>query len=262
MFFSVLCHRQPPPELSQRRRTLRRRPGAGHARGLRLAAGGNPRARHGGGAGLCHQLLPRPPLRPRPSQLVFQQARRHHKVRRKPAQEIPGRLPPQLSQRGLAQPLAGTDQRHPILGRTRGEDFPGRQPPHQASGVLGVSHPQGAGGLPRRRLPLRGLHQTKDDARPRQGRVHPELHLLHLAQLQARAHRVFHPTHPAGHRRLLPPKPLAKHPGHPPRPAPNRRTLRLPDARGPRSHPVTGIRNLFGVRALRKRRAAQQGGVP
>ncbi len=43
---------------------------------------------------------------------------------------------------------------------------------------------------PRRRLPLRGLHQPGADVRARQGRLQPVVHLLHLEERQAGADRV------------------------------------------------------------------------
>ena len=41
-------------------------------------------------------------------------------------------------------------------------------------------------------LPRRGVHPAQGDAPPGQGRLHPVLHLLHLAQLARRAGRVLH----------------------------------------------------------------------
>ena len=48
----------------------------------------------------------------------------------------------------------------------------------------------------RRDLPLRSVHPPQDDEGARQGRLHPVLHVLHLAQLQAGAERVFHRVDP------------------------------------------------------------------
>ncbi len=46
---------------------------------------------------------------------------------------------------------------------------------------------RGAGPAPRRDLPRRGLHPAEDDEAARQGRLHPVLLLLHLAQHQGRS---------------------------------------------------------------------------
>ena len=77
-----------------------------------------------------------------------------------------------------------------VLGRRRACDLPRRQPAHQAGAVLGMADPRGEGRAPRGDLPRRGLHPAEDDAAARQGRLHPVLHLLHLAQHEARADRV------------------------------------------------------------------------
>ena len=70
------------------------------------------------------------------------------------------------------------------------EDLPRRQPAHQAAAVLGVDDPRGAGPPSRRDLPRRGVHPAEDDEAPRQARLHPVLHLLHLAQHEAGADRL------------------------------------------------------------------------
>ena len=71
-----------------------------------------------------------------------------------------------------------------VLGRPGGAHLPGRQPAHQAGAVLGMDDPRGEGALPRRGVPVGGVHPAEDDAAAGQGRVHPVLHLLHLAQHQ------------------------------------------------------------------------------
>ncbi len=86
--------------------------------------------------------------------------------------------------RGAARPEAVDGPRRPHLPR--------RQPAHQARAVLGVDHAAGARDRPRRAVPRRGVHQAGDDVRARQGRLPPELHLLHLAQHQVGARGVPH----------------------------------------------------------------------
>ena len=60
-------------------------------------------------------------------------------------------------------------------------------------------------------VPLRGLHPPQGDARARQGRLHPVLHLLHLAQLQGRADRVSRGADALGDGRVLPRQLLRQH---------------------------------------------------
>ena len=47
--------------------------------------------------------------------------------------------------------------------------------------VLGVAHPRGSASPPRRDLPGRSVYATEADEGARQARLHPVLHLLHLA---------------------------------------------------------------------------------
>ena len=47
--------------------------------------------------------------------------------------------------------------------------------------LLAVADRQGQGGRPGRAVPGRGVHPAGDDARPRQDRLHPVVHVLHLA---------------------------------------------------------------------------------
>ena len=86
--------------------------------------------------------------------------------------------------------LVRAARRRAVLGGARREDLPRRQPAHQAVPVLGMDDPRGAGPLSRRDLPRRGLHPAEGDEAPRQGRLHPVLYLLHLAQHQGGADRV------------------------------------------------------------------------
>ena len=60
-------------------------------------------------------------------------------------------------------------------------DLPGRQPAHQAVRLLALADRRGQGGRPGRAVPGRGVHPAGDDARAGQDRLHPVLHVLHLA---------------------------------------------------------------------------------
>ena len=112
---------------------------------------------------------------------------------------------------------------HPrLLDRPRRAHLPGRQPPHQAVGLLGVDHRRGAARPPRRALPRRGLHPAQGDGEPGRGRLHPELHVLHLAHDQVGAARVPRGARPGAEGRLLAAQLLAEHARHPGRAAARR----------------------------------------
>ncbi len=151
-----------------------------------------PCARHRDRAGLRDELLARPPLRGGAPRLVLSPPRRLDQVRREPAQEVPGRLPAQL-RHGRPRGAVERDAAHlPVLDRQGRDHLPRRQPAHQAGDLLGVGDRRGPQAASGHDLPGRGLHQAQDDAPAGQGRLHPVLHLLHLAQHQAGADRVRH----------------------------------------------------------------------
>ena len=99
--------------------------------------------------------------------------RRHDRVRREPAEEVPGHLPDQLRQR----PRRASTPRccgSSGSGSTHGvRDLPGRQPAHQAGAVLGLADRRGPQDRPGRDLPGRGVHPAGDDAPARQDRLPP-----------------------------------------------------------------------------------------
>ena len=72
-------------------------------------------------------------------------------------------------------------RRGPVLDRPGREDFPRRQPSHKALPVLGVAHPRGSASPPRRDLSGRSLYATEADEGARQARLHPVLHVFHVA---------------------------------------------------------------------------------
>ncbi len=98
---SPLRHRQPPPR-RQRRRPQGRRPELGTLEDLSWLIGEVKKARHGDRHRLRDQLLARPSLCREPPRVVLQASRRHHQVRREPAEEVRGRLPAEFPQRQLA----------------------------------------------------------------------------------------------------------------------------------------------------------------
>ena len=110
---------------------------------------------------------------------------------------------------------------------------------------------------PGRHLPLRGVHPPEGDEGARQSRLHPELHLLHLAQLQARAGGLLHRADPERDGRVLPRQPLSEHPRHPALHPAGGRPPRLQDALRPRRHPLLRLRHLLRLRALREHPGAR-----
>ena len=194
----------------------------------------------------------------RASRVVRQTARRQHPVRREPAEEVPGHLPARLRVRRLAEPVAGARRRVPVLDRPRRHRVPRRQPAHQGVRVLGVGARRAAHRTPRDRVPRRGVHPAPGDGAPREDRLQPDLHLLHLAPGAVGAARVLRgPRHP--HRRLLPPERLAEHTRHPHRATPDRRPSGVRQPGDPRCDAVAelgGVRP--GVRAARAHRRARR----
>ncbi len=83
--------------------------------------------------------------------------------------------------RGLWEALYGVFQFWIDRGVTR---LPRRQSAHQGPALLGVVHRRNPEAHARRRLPRRSLHAPARHVLARQGRLHPGLHLLHLAQYQ------------------------------------------------------------------------------
>ena len=164
-----------------RGRPRRDPPRARHARGLpRLRRG---RARTTGlevAMDLALQCAPGPPVGHRAPGVVHHPRRRHDRVRGEPAEEVPGHLPAQLRQRPGGHPRRGPAGRA-ALGRAGRQDLPGRQPAHQAARLLALADRRGQGGRPGRAVPGRGVHPAGHDARARQDRLHPVVHLLHLA---------------------------------------------------------------------------------
>ena len=104
--------------------TLRRR--GARAQGLEVALD------------IAFQASPDHPWVKRAPEVVRAAARRHDPVRREPAEEVPGRLPVRLRERGLAGAVGRAARRVPVLVRARRARVPRRQPAHQADPVLAV----------------------------------------------------------------------------------------------------------------------------
>ena len=85
-----------------------------------------------------------PPVGHRAPGVVHHPAGRHDRLRREPAEEVPGHLPAQLRQRPGGHPRRGAARRA-ALGRAGRQDLPGRQPAHQAARLLGLADLDGQG---------------------------------------------------------------------------------------------------------------------
>ena len=244
----------------RRGRPRRRPPAAGHHGGLQGLRRPHPRTGHGGGAGLRAAGRARPPVGRGAPGVVHHQARRHHRLRGEPAEEVPGHLPDQLRQRPRGH-LRRVPAGDPGLDRGRRQDLPRRQPAHQAAELLALADLGGQEDRPRRAVPGRGVHPAGDDAPAGPHRVHAVLHVLHVAD-RARRARGLRPR--AGRQRALHAAELLReHPGHPARVAAVRRPADVQDPRGPGLDDEPHLGRLLRLRAVRARgREARQRGVP
>ena len=139
----------------------RRPPRSRHARRLRPVRRRGAPARSRGCPRFCDPVLAGSSLGPGAPGVVLPPARRHHQVRREPAEEIPGHLPAELPVRGSA-PALGRDAADPrILDRPRCRHVPRGQSPHEAGEVLGVADPHRPGRASRGDLPGRGVHPAR-----------------------------------------------------------------------------------------------------
>ena len=175
--------RQPVGDRRGRGRPHRRAPRARHRRRRRHARRRVPRPRHRAGARHRLPVHARPPVGHRAPGVVRAPARRHDPVRREPAQEVPGHLPARLRERrtgrALWTALADVD---PLLDRRRASRSFRVDNPHTKAFAFWewviADDPQRA---PRGDLPGRGVHPPAGDGAARQGRLHPVVHVLHVA---------------------------------------------------------------------------------
>ena len=114
----------------------------------------------------------RPPVGHRASRVVHHAARRHHRVRGEPAEEVPGHLPAQLRQRpGRAS--TPRSLRVVLLWVEHGVrifrvDNPHTKPPNFWDWLIWQVKRR-----PGRAVPRRGVHPARDDARAGPDRLHP-----------------------------------------------------------------------------------------
>ena len=138
-----------------------------------VAAARDQRSRGGAGPGAA--VRAGPSVGQGASGVVHRAARRHHRLRGEPAEEVPGHLSDQLRQRSgghLQRGAAGGA----VLDQPRRQDLPRRQPAHQAAELLGVADRSGQDDRPRRAVPGRGVHPARPPVRAGQARFHPVLH--------------------------------------------------------------------------------------
>ncbi len=141
---SAARHRRARPGIAvgdrlRRGRPRRDPPGAGDDRGLRRLRRPHLRARHGDRARPRAAGRARPPVGHRAPGVVHHPRGRLDRLRREPAEEVPGHLPGQLRQRPRGHLRRGAPRR-PALDLARRAHLPRRQPAHQAAVVLGADH--------------------------------------------------------------------------------------------------------------------------
>ena len=222
-------------------------PAAGHARRL-------PPPRDAGAAStgleialdLAFQCSPDHPWVKEHPQWFRHAPGRHDPVRREPAEEVRGHLPDRLRDATTGAALweallerrrsSGSDQGVRIFR----VDNPHTKPFRFWEWLIAEVHRE----HPDVDLPRRGLHAPEGDVPAGQARLHPVLHLLHLAQHEVGARRVPDGADAAPEvGRVLPAQLLAEHAGHPHRGPAARRPAGLHVAPGrspPRSARATG----------------------
>ena len=169
---------------------------ARHARGFPPPGRGLRGARHGGRARFRHPVLARPSLAARASGLVQAPAGRLDPVRGEPAEEIRGHRQSRFllrRQRGLWRRLRDVVLFWVEQGvRIFRVDNPHTKPfPFWEWLIREVQSRD-----PGRDLPVGGLHPAEGDEGARQARLHPVLHLFHLAHRQGGAASLSERDHP------------------------------------------------------------------
>ena len=132
-------------------------------------------------------------------------SRRHRAVRGESAEEVPGHLPVQLRVRGLEGAVGRAEERLRVLDRSRASPSSAsttRTPSRFRSGSGRSSELKAAAS--RAHLPRGSVHAAEDHAPAGQARLHAVVHLLRVAQHEARADRVLHRARARAGPRVLP----------------------------------------------------------
>ena len=157
--------------------------------------------------------------------------------------------------------VAGAARRGPVLDRAGRQAFPRRQSAHQAAAVLAMAdrrHPRPLSGCD---FSLGGVHATEDDVSAGEDRLLAVLHLFHLAQHQAGAHRVSDRADDRAGRRLFPSALLRQYARHQPDLPAALRARGISDSRGAGGDAVGPVGNVFRFRIMRGGAAAGPRGI-
>src|SRR6266487_4187157 len=165
-------------------------------------------------------------------------------VRGEPAQEIRGHLSVRLRDRALERAVGRAAVDRAVLGGAGGPHLPRRQPAHETARVLGMADRGAEEAIPRGDPALGGVHAAEGDVQARQGRVHPVVHILRLAQHRLRAVPVLHRAGPAADSRVLAAQPVAEHARHPHRVPAAGRPAGIPGSADPGRDPRRELRHL------------------
>ena len=206
-------------------------------------------------------MLARPSLAQAASGMVPLAAGRLDQVCREPAEEIRGHRQPGFQLRRAHRAVGGVARRHPVLGRARRAHLPRRQSAHQAVSVLGMADPRGAGRAPRRVVPGGSLHPAEDHEGAGQARLHPVLHLFHLAHREDRNPGLSARTHRLSRARLLPAELLRHHARHQSGAIAERRAVAVQVACRARRHARRQLRHLQRLRIDRARADPRPRGI-
>ena len=134
-----------------------------------------------------------------------------------------------------------------VLGRSGRAHLPRRQPAHQAAAVLALDDRRYPRTASRCAFPGGGVHPAEDDVPAGKDRLHPVLHLLHLAKHQAGDHRVPDGTECATGARILPAEFLRQHTGYQSAVPADVGPARLSDPCGAGLHAVGPVGHVFRV---------------
>ena len=185
--------RQPVGHRHRAAATPRSSPSLGTIEDFDALRGRGRAARPGGRPRLRAAVLARPPVGHRASRVVPPPARRHHQVRREPAQEVPGHLPDQLlagRRRATARRCGRRARRSSTTGSATASASSGSTTPTPSRWRSGSGSSPRCRRPPRDAVPRRGVHPAEGDGQAGRGRLQPELHVLHVAQHPRGARRV------------------------------------------------------------------------